>query len=178
MNRRVEHPLNLTILLDGNAADKECQEIKQHVESCAQCKEEIRVWESLDDLVRSEELIIEVPPFQWQRIQARLATSRPAVGSWMRFFALTKPRLVAWRAAAAVLVIGLAVLFGWQYYYKVNQLNQLKTLEAFSQAESLRLSTARNPFSAFGESAIGNPFDQFEAKISGKNPFEAHWQNN
>jgi len=178
MNRRMEHPPNLMSLLNGNPADKECQEIKRHVESCAQCKEEIRIWESLDDLVRSPDLEIEVPPFQWQRIQSRLAASKPAASGWTSFLGLTRPRTVAWKAAAAALVMGIAALFGWHYYYKVDQINKLQALAAFSQSENLRLSAAKNPFTAFGMSAIENPFGQFEVEISGKNPFEARWQNN
>jgi len=177
MNRRVEHPPNLMPFMDGSAADKEYEEIKRHVESCAQCKEEIRIWESLDNMIRSPKLEIEVSPFQWQRIQSRLTASRQEANSWKRFFALTKPRQVVWKAAVAVLIVSIVSLSGWQYLYKAGRASQLKELAAFSQSESLRLSVAKNPFSTFGESAIENPFDRFEVKISGKNPFAARWQD-
>jgi len=176
MNRRVEHPPNLMPLLDGSPADKEYREIQQHVKSCAQCQGEFRIWESLDGLVRSPELEIEVPPFQWQRIHSGLTASQPATG-WKRFLVLATSRRFALRATVATLVIVIVAMYGWQYYYKFDRMNLLKTLAAFSQSESIRLSAAKNPFSAFGESAIENPFDKFEAKISGKNPFAASWQN-
>jgi hypothetical protein len=179
MNRRMEHPPNLTVLLDGSPADKDYREVKQHAESCAQCREEIRGWKSLDEMVRLPELEIEVPPFQWQRIQSRLAASTPMAGGWNNLFAWARPRPMAWKAAVAVMAMCLAALFSWQYHNnKVDQANRLKALAIFIQSESLRLSAAKNPFGAFAESAIANPFDQFEAKISGKNPFEARWQNN
>jgi hypothetical protein len=178
MNHRVEHPPNLAALLDGSPADKEFQEVKQHVESCIQCQEEVRIWESLDDLVRSPELEIDVPPFQWQRIRSRLTESSPKVMGWQRFIALAKPRQVALKSAFAVLLIAVASLSVRQYYNRIGQINQLKTLADFSQSESLRLSEAKNPFSAYAESAVENPFDKFEARISGKNPFAARWQNN
>lgn len=177
MNPRVEHPPNLTPFLDGSPADKDYQEVKAHVESCSHCQEEIRIWESIDNIFRSPELEIEVPPFQWQRIQSRLTSSRPVASGWKRFSAFAGPRQLAWKAAVAVLVMGIVSILGWQYYYRVGQISQLESLAAFSQSESLRLSAANNPFSAFAESAIENPFDQFEVKTSGKNPFSARWQN-
>jgi anti-sigma factor RsiW len=172
MSQTPNHPPNLIPYLDGSLADKEYQEVKRHVESCAQCKEEVRIWESLDGMFRSPELEIEVPPFQWQRIQSGLTASRPVANNWERFFALLRPRQNAWKAALAVMIIGIVSLSGWQYH-RVDQRNQLRALADFSQSESQRLSEARNPFSAFGEAAIENPFNRFEAKISGVNPFAA-----
>jgi len=116
MSYKEEHPQDLLLFLDWNEADERYEEVRQHVESCVHCSEEVKIWRSLDDMFRSPDQEIDVPPFQWQRIQFALEDSKPQQSKWDWIYGILKPNRLAMKLVYATLTVCLVALSGWEYH--------------------------------------------------------------
>src|SRR5262245_21988881 len=79
MSSTRRHPEDLTPLAAG-WSDAATAELREHVEGCSACREQVEEAVSLSALFRSAD--IEVPPLQWQRIEARLRAEQAPTG-WL-----------------------------------------------------------------------------------------------
>lgn len=164
------HPDNLFLLVDQDVADKKYEETGRHVESCLECKEEVRVLKSVDAMFRSPEFEIDVPPFHWQRIRARLEESQPAVGWWERVYEAIKPQRLAWACALGILLAVVLSLSGLEYH-RYTERNQFAALVTYSESERQRIQSADNPFRGFSAANNENPFARFQIPDDRINPF-------
>ena len=123
MNKVMKHPEDFGPFLNRDLSDPECEEIRLHLEDCSQCRDEVATWRSMDTLFRGVQTEIEVPPFQWQRIAARLQA--PAqMDLPARLLLLLRPWKVTLRVSLATLVFGAAILTAL-VYQKNNEERQL-----------------------------------------------------
>jgi hypothetical protein len=164
------HPENLFVLIDGEMADKSYVELQQHVESCPECKEEIRLLKSVDGMFRSREFELDTPPFQWERIRARLKEPQPAVAWWERFYEVFNPRPLAWRFALGILLAVVLSLSGFEYHRHIVR-NQFNGLVTFSESERQRIASAENPFHDILAVENENPFLRMQIPDDRSNPF-------
>jgi anti-sigma factor RsiW len=164
----VEHPEDFSPYLDGETKDRRYGEIRRHLESCPECRREIEIWHSLDDLFRAPEAQIDVPPYQWTRIEAQLQSRKPGFfGSLDRF--LSAHRL-AWGTALAALLM-VAVTVSGVGYRRYQTQRDLAALSHFSESETRRIHSAENPFrSLVGGISDENPFSRFHT-TEDENPF-------
>jgi hypothetical protein len=168
MKETGNHPQDFSPLVDHDTTDGRYQELQNHVDSCLTCREEVRAIESFDRMFRSQHLEIEVPPFQWARIQARL--ERSGQGRWRAAFEALKPHRLVWKLAAGVflaLVLGVSGLEFYQY----NQRSQFLALVTYTAAERQRIETAENPFRSFLAAQDVNPFEKVQIPEDKINPF-------
>jgi anti-sigma factor RsiW len=158
MNQAVEHPEDFSPFLDRDFSDPKYEEIRKHVDGCARCREEIRGWQSLDALFRTEEATIDVPPFQWRRIAIQLQTPVPA-GMLDRFRAWMQLRRLAWSAALATLVLGALTFTGLEYQNNLEEKQLLLAISESAAVEEQRAAAAENPFrTAAAANDNSNPF--------------------
>jgi hypothetical protein len=166
-----DHPNDLCVLIDGDdTADKSYEELRKHVESCQECREEIRLLKSVDAVFRSREFEIDAPPFQWERIRARLEESQPAMGWWERVYEAFKPRQLAWKFALGTLLAVVLSLSGLEYHRYIER-NQFGALVAYSESERQRMESADNPFRSPSAAQTENPFTRFQIQDDRSNPF-------
>src|SRR5881409_2531327 len=116
------HPEDFGPYLDGDFADSRYQEIKNHLNSCHRCAEELKVWREMDSLFRAPELSLDVPPFQWPRIAARLQQRKqvPVRQQWVRLL-FARPSPALWSVAAALVLVSAALLGGLEHRRKENR---------------------------------------------------------
>ena len=62
MNTLNGHPEDFSPYLDRDFSSPKYEEIRQHLENCVQCQDEVRNWQSFDSMFRSANADIEVPP--------------------------------------------------------------------------------------------------------------------
>jgi anti-sigma factor RsiW len=170
MNAVPRHPDDLNPYLDADISDKRYEEIREHLAICPECRGELAALQSLDRIFRSPELEIEVPAWQWSRIQAGLQAPRPS-GSWLdRIGALSQPRKFAWGIAFSLLIFGSVTVSVWQYRRAVAR-EDLTQVTRYAQTEQVRLRAAGNPFRVAAVS--GNPFAEIQngSGQSKGNPF-------
>lgn len=167
MNSSGKHPEDFSPYLDRDLEDSRYDEIRRHIESCPKCREEIRIWRSLDDLFRTPGIEVEVPPFQWARIEAKLKAARP--GILERLTRLLDSRRLARRLAQRLpLTAGIAFVliaaftFSGVQYRRYIEKRDFADLLVFSESETRRISETENPFRALlGGDADENPFSRF-----------------
>jgi hypothetical protein len=167
------HPEDFSPYLDGDTSDFRYLELKRHLDSCPACANEIKEWQSFEAACKTPEFELEVPPFQWQRIQSRLEQENPEPASFKRWIGwLLRPQIL-YRGAMASL-LGLVFLYSGFEYRLYVKTNQMKDLAAFSALEHARLQAAYNPFSDLtNDSYSQNPFAEIQ-KTEGNNPFGNH----
>jgi anti-sigma factor RsiW len=153
-----EHPEDFGPYLQGEASDPKFQEVRAHAEECARCQDEVRMWKSVDELFRSPESEIPVPPFQWQRIQARMQASAPAglAGRLPLVFRRWKP---AWSGALVTLALGTMIVTGIGIRKSLEERQLLLAITQYAQEESRRIAADENPFRVPTGSEQG-PFDR------------------
>jgi len=150
------HPNDFGPYIDGEVSDARYGEISAHLDACPDCRREAADWRSLDALVRSGAERIEVPPFQWARIAARLESPAPA-GWWPRFRSPGRPWNRALQAGLATLVLGGALITVFQYYRTMETRQLLLAVTRYAEEESLRISADGNPF-RLAAASEDNPF--------------------
>jgi len=171
MDSTAKHPDDFGPYLDGDAGDRRYEEIRHHLDGCRKCREEIRIWHSLDDLFRNPEAQIEVPPFQWTRIEAQLEARKPGIMG--RLNRLLQSRRLAWSAAFTLVLIA-AVTFSGVGYRRHLEKRDFAALAVFNESETRRISEAENPFRALlGGAPDVNPFRRFQ-NTEDNNPFSIH----
>lgn len=156
--------------LDGQTADKGYRAIQQHLDSCQECQAEIRTLKSLDSMFRLPEFEIQVPPYQWQRIRARLAGNAVERGWRGWLVAMLKPSKLAFSMTTSILLIFGMAFFGWEYRRHLAE-DQFLAIAAYSETERQRIGHAENPFRSYATAPSDeNPFTRFQTPIAG-NPF-------
>src|SRR6266542_1706344 len=122
MSNPSRHPEDFGPYLDKDLADPRYQEIKNHLNSCRQCAEELKVWQEMDSLFRAPELSLDVPPYQWPRIAARLhePSQVPLRQRWVRLL-FARPGPALWGVAASLVLVSAALLGGLEYRRKENR---------------------------------------------------------
>jgi anti-sigma factor RsiW len=167
MSDRPGHPEDWSPYLDGEVSDERYSGLREHLEGCESCRKYVSGAERLDSLFRSPELEIEVPPFQWTRIQAAIESLQvPRKRSLFEFLRI--PRTV-WATGLASLALFGAVV-GRVTYRQIADARRLAEVTRYS--EKMRAETAENanPFSAYLQQEPANPFSQFQ--VAGEeNPF-------
>ena len=171
MKEANQHPEDFGACLDIASADPRREEIGRHLERCRECRDELGRWRAAEALFRLPELELEVPPFQWQRIQARLEAvdaraERPnPIWVWLR------PRALGFGMAVPVLFFALITAAGLQYRNHVEN-EQLAALKAYSEGVQYSLRTAGNPFRGAvpGDASGENPFTPYQTEDR-SNPF-------
>jgi len=139
--------------------------VSAHLEHCEQCRSEAALWRELNRLVRAHVPQIDVPPFQWERIAARLGESGPKAGFAERIRATFRAHRLAWNTAMGAILVAGITLSGLEYH-KLRQQEQLLPIVAYSAAEGQRLTTAGNPFRGYVEStADENPFARLMKEV-------------
>ena len=144
MNKRTDHPDDLSPYLDHDSLDPRCKEIEIHLDTCSRCRDELRTWQSVDALIRTNGDRIDVPPFQWQRIAAQLQTPLP-MSLLARFRLLLQPWKPAWNVTAAV-ILSVALLTGLEYHKNYEEKQLLLAVSRYAAAEQLKLGSEENPF--------------------------------
>lgn len=156
-----KHPDDLSPYLDGDLSDKRYEEIRLHLEDCAECREEAANWQDWQELFRSPEADLEVPSLQWHRIRARLEERRSGPGAWDRLTASIRPYRVAWGAVAALMMTAGLIVSGLEYRNYAEQKRQLTALSAYSESQQQWAAKADNPFRS-KQASTENPFTTFE----------------
>ncbi len=166
-----KHPEHLSDYINRHSSDMEVEEIRTHLEFCAECREELHDWESLKSLFRSPDLEIEVPLYQWQRIKARLQSSK-VEKQWLRLIFGWRPTRLAYGIAFGLLLLFGASLLGWEYRRHLAQEDFL-AIAAYSESQQVLLARAENPFATYASvPAGGNPFTKYQSPGE-SNPFTA-----
>jgi anti-sigma factor RsiW len=161
----VQHPADFSPYLDRDYADKRYEKIRRHLDSCAECRDGVKALRALDGVFRMPELELPVPEWQWQRIQARLETSRPAPGWLERMGILPAQRQIAWGMGVSLLALAIIGVSTWQFRQQARE-NRLMELVQYTEAEHQRLKTAENPFRMYAIGA-GNPFTRAQSTFTG-----------
>ncbi|MFH1575045.1 MAG: hypothetical protein ABIG68_13765 [Acidobacteriota bacterium] len=157
MKEKSGHPEDLRPYLDANVSHPEFEGLRAHIESCGHCLEEARTWRTLNGLVRAHAPEIEVPPFQWQRIAARLS-ERPRPSRFVQLLASLRVHRLAWNAAVGAVLVAAITISGLEIH-QYRQERALTPIAVYSEAEGRRLLSAENPFRGFVEAATDqNPF--------------------
>lgn len=164
-----QHPVDYSPYLDGERGDAQYEEIRAHLESCTGCRAQLQSWRRVDDIFRSPDLELDVPQWQWSRIEARLDES-PKPG-WLAALRYRVPSL-AWAAAASVLLVaGSVTVAVRQYRQSAAERETLVAVARFAETEQPRLRSAGNPFRG-GQVDSGNPFTRFQShRTQNDNPF-------
>jgi anti-sigma factor RsiW len=155
MSVDLRHPEDFSCYLDRDFSDSRYQEIRAHLEGCAKCREELEVWRSIDAVLRSPELDIEVPPFLWQRIANRIRTpaGRQVWREWIP--ALAFSRSMMWRGVAAVGLVLVLTLTG------------VRVAKYRADSRILSMIGDSKP-----EWKVENPFQRLVEETTEENPFE------
>ena len=156
MNTLNGHPEDFSPYLDRDFSSRKYEEIRQHLENCVQCQDEVRNWQSFDSMFRSANADIEVPPFQWQRISARLRTPAPA-GILARLRPLFQPWKLAWNVTLATILLGAVIFSGLEYRKSFEEKQLLLVIARYAQEEGQRIVADDNPFRAVAVER-DNPF--------------------
>lgn len=162
MRARFPHLEDMSPYLDRDISDPRYAEIEAHLAACRECREEERDWRSMEAAFRTADLDLEVPPFQWQRIVARIQ-SGPSVVDWrhrlasfIRFALPTRRAVVAF--AAFVAVVSLATF----EYWKTRSEQRILAEIARYDAEWHTQFPSENPFRSYEEPLpSANPFEEF-----------------
>ena len=154
MKRGNPHIEDFGPVLSRQDADPEYPEIRRHLDHCQECRDELKNWQVLDELFRSEQA--EVPPFQWQRIAARLQEDRNAA-RLPRLVSLLRNWRPAWNIALGTAVIAAVIFSGVEYSRNVQEKQLLLAVTRYAQEEGVRISADGNPFRT-GAAAENNPF--------------------
>jgi len=163
------HPEDLLSYVDGDPSDRRYEQIRLHIDSCAECREEIRLWRSMQEMLRAPEFEIEVPPLQWPQIQGRIG-SHPHGLRWREKLAfLWSTRWPAW-STAFVLILLIAVTVSGFNYRKQVEADHMFAIAVYSESEWLRIRAADNPFRNLAADSAENPFARFQVTDKG-NPF-------
>lgn len=94
-------------IVNGRASDAEERSVRAHVESCAECREELDRHRQLHKHMRGSDDVIAAPNASWQKLQAQLdAQSAPAV---VNAYRIKRPWLVA---ALWIQLVAIATLAG------------------------------------------------------------------
>ncbi len=165
-----EHPKELFLLIDRASDDKEYEAVRKHVESCPECREEVRAAQGFEGMFRTGNFEIEVPPFQWERIRARLETYRPATGWRDRICEALIPRRAAFKYALGILLTVVVGLSGFEYY-RYNERTRLAAFMSYYEAQRPRIESADNPFRAYLTAQNQNPFAKVQIPEDRMNPF-------
>lgn len=165
-----KHPENLYAFVDGETDDKRYEDLRQHVATCQECREEIRLIQSVEGMFRSREFEIDAPPFQWERIRARLEKTQPARGWWEQVYEAFKPRQLAWKFALGILLAVVLSLSGLEYRRSIER-NQLVALVTYSESERQLIESADNPFRSSSAAQSENPFSIYQIPDDRSNPF-------
>jgi anti-sigma factor RsiW len=165
MKRVLTHPEDFCSFLDQDTSDPAYEQIRAHLSGCPQCREDVKGWESIDAWFRSGESTIEVPPFQWRRIAARLQEPQP-VGWLVRLRTMLRPWRPAWNVTVGSLVLAGMILGGLEYR-RINEEKQLLlAVTRYVAEEGARIGTDGNPFRVAATS--DNPFSKSKFPIEGK----------
>ncbi len=166
------HPEDFSPYLDRDFENPRYEEIRAHLTECPQCVDELGVWQKMDSMFRSQELQIEVPAFQWQRIAARLEehyqipVHRHPASTLFAF-----PSRLVWSGALALILMA-AGTFGVLEYRKSVSDQRILSLIAKSAREVDNRQSLANPFQAYlAPSAQRNPFEDFRYPDDKENPF-------
>jgi anti-sigma factor RsiW len=163
--KSLQHPVDFSPYLDRDYADKRYEEIRRHLDSCIECRDEVKALRALDGMFRAPELEMPLPEWHWQRIQARLETSRPRPGWLERMGILPAQRQIAWGMALSLLALAVVTVSTWQFRQQARE-NRLMELVQYTEAEHHRLKTADNPFRMYAIGS-GNPFAKAQSTIAG-----------
>lgn len=165
-----KHPEDLSPYLDRDHSDKRYSEIQAHLAQCAQCRDEVRIWETSAVMLRAPEAQIEVPHFQWQRILARLESPKPTMLWHARAFLQAHQRL-AWSAVMGLLLIAITTLSGLWYQNRQSE-QHILALIVESEVQWHREALRENPFRLSTPSVRSqNPFERFQYPMTKVNPF-------
>jgi anti-sigma factor RsiW len=165
MKRVLTHPENFCSYLDHDTSDSGYEQIRAHLDECPMCREEVKGWESVDAWFRSGEFSIEVPPFQWQRIAARLQEPEP-VGLLARLRTLFHPWKLTWNVALGSLVLAGMILGGLEYRRNAEEKQLLLAVTRYVAEEGARIGAEENPFRVAATS--DNPFSKSQVSVESK----------
>jgi anti-sigma factor RsiW len=159
------HPANLVPFLDGDLADPGYEKIRLHLDECEECRRECEAWRQAEKLVRAHAPRIEVPPFEWRRIAARLDEKKSGAGWFARFAGSVRAHRLAWNAALGTLLIAAITASGLEFRRHARD-QVLVPIMAYAASETARLGSAGNPFQAYVDAASDeNPFAKFTGGI-------------
>jgi anti-sigma factor RsiW len=165
MKRVLTHPENFCSYLDRDTSDSGYQQIRAHLDECPQCREELKSWESIDAWFRSGESSIIVPPFQWQRIAARLQEPEPA-GWLLHLRTLMRPWRLTWNLALGSLVLTGMILGGIEYRRNTEEKELLLAVTRYVAEEGARIGAEENPFRV--ATTANNPFSRSQVPVESK----------
>ncbi len=158
MNRDTGHPEDFSPYLDKDVLDPKHEEIRLHLSECSRCRDEVRRWQSVEAMFRSGESEIELPPFQWQRIAARLQP-QPPLGLLARFQLQSRPWKLAWNMTLGTLLLGAMIVSGLEYRKYSEEKQLLLAVAQYAKEEGRRIAEDGNPF-RIATAAENNPFAQ------------------
>jgi anti-sigma factor RsiW len=162
--------IDISALLDGSLDSARSDEVRRHLDSCADCASFRQEQKELGRLLKAGSPTLEPPVALWKRIEAEITTSRREIpakrASWNLAELFRLPQVGYGLASALLLLItALVVIQVRQPGMLENQ--QLAELDEFSleSTDNPFLSSIKteNPFFAVEELAptgSSNPFDQ------------------
>ena len=157
MSSSLRHPEDFSCYLDRDFSDEHYEDIREHLEICPKCREEIEVWRNIDAAFRSPEFELEVPAFLWQRIASRIDVPPAPRGwrTWTASLGLTRGSLLA-RAALAMGMV-LAVTWSGNRIMKHTADARIRAMITHSQPEW----KTENPFQRLvDDDTEDNPFEK------------------
>ncbi len=161
MNSSKKHPADFSPYLDGDRADARFEEIRAHLATCAGCRDELNLWQSVDRAFRSPELEIDVSAAQWFRIRAKLHEPRPVPGWLERLSRLSRPRQFAVGFSFSLIML-LSVAVGIRQYRDAGRQGELTAIAQYGAVEEARLKAGGNPFRS-PERNFSNPFTKYQS---------------
>lgn len=167
MKPRSGHPEDWSPYLDRQTTDNRYAALDGHLEECAECRAEISRLESIDNLFRKPELELEVPAFQWTRIQAAIAERenvRPR-----GFLELLRRGRTAWAGALTSLLL-VAAVGSLVLHRRVEDARRLAQVASYAETARLDPAMSENPFRPYVRRETGNPFSRYQAP-GDENPF-------
>jgi len=156
VNRVSSHPEDFCPYLDRDSSDPKYEEIRRHLDVCVPCHDEVRNWQSFDSIFRSDAAEIEAPPFQWQRIAARIQPPVP-VGILARIRPLFQPWKLAWNVTLATIFLGAVIFSGIEYRNSFEEKQLLLAITRYAEETGSRIAADGNPFQT-AAAEHDNPF--------------------
>jgi hypothetical protein len=158
-HRRMPHML--AFYVDGELPQDEAARVRQHLESCARCRQELAVIIGCRELLKGGVAPPPVPAEQlWQRIIKKTSTSRDAWFKPIEILSSTALRQVGGSLAAAVLIFfGVAVWMGVNKSQRAVPFDAPARLPSSAIDYSIFLDDVRQDF------AGGNFYKRYRAQL-------------
>ncbi len=153
-HRRVK--LMLALYAGGELSKEEVAEVSRHLESCAQCRQNLADVVDCREMLKAGTTPQIVPTEQlWQRIVRKTSSHRQVWPSLGEIFSAIGPRYVRWSIAVAVIFLSAIIWRG------INRQDETSGLRSSAIDYSIFLDDARDDFSG------GNFYKRYRAQLVG-----------